>query len=107
MRDSNHYNYIIQGGFTLIRMKPVLIPLWNIQKVAKLFCDSEKQLTQSLLGNDLKLFNDMLKTNSEIIGFTEIEKFKLGFRLDIRMMCDCFNYDINEFLKIQNDILSK
>ena len=87
-----YYGYINPNE---TRIKPTL----EYTKAAKLFCDNEKQLTQSLSGNDLKLFNDMLKASSEITGFTEIEKFKLGFRLGVRMMCDCFNYDINEIFE--------
>ncbi len=71
-------------------------PTLEYTRAAKLFCDNEKQLAKNLSGNDLKLFNDMLRANDEIAGFTGIEKFKLGFRLGVRMMCDCFNSDINK-----------
>ena len=65
-------------------------------KAAKIFCNNEKQLSESLSGNELKLFNDMLKANDEITGFMGTEKFKLGFRLGVRMMCDCFYSDTNK-----------
>lgn len=71
-------------------------PTLEYTRAAKLFCDNEKQLAKSLSGNDLKMFNDMLRANDEIAGFTGIEKFKLGFRLGVRMMCDCYNSDVNK-----------
>ncbi len=74
-------------------------PTLEYTKATKLFCDNEEQLMKSLSGNELKLFNDMLKANDEITGFTEAEKFKLGFRLGVKMMCDCYNSDINKFFE--------
>lgn len=74
-------------------------PTLEYTKAAKLFCDNEKLLAKSLSGDELKLFNDMLKANDEITGFTGTEKFKLGFRLGVRMMCDCFNSDINKIFE--------
>ena len=74
-------------------------PTLEYTRAAKLFCDNEKQLAKILSGNDLKMFNDMLRANDEIAGFTGIEKFKLGFRLGVRMMCDCFDSNTNEIFK--------
>lgn len=71
-------------------------PTLEYTRATKLFCDNEKQLAKSLSGDELNLFNDMLKAKDEIASFTEIEKFKLGFRLGVKMMCDCFSSDINK-----------
>ncbi len=68
-------------------------------KALKLFCESESKLTEALTGEKLKLFNDMVNAGDEITACTDVENFKIGFILGVRMMVDCFKSDENMIFK--------
>lgn len=62
-------------------------------KMLELFCKNEKILADTLKGDTLELFNDLVNASDEISACTGTENFKLGFILGVQLMADCFKYD--------------
>ncbi len=66
-------------------------------KALKTFCSNEEQLSKSLTGENLNIFNELVKASNEISAINSIENFKIGFRLAVQMMCDSL---VSEEIKI-------
>ena len=62
-------------------------------KALERFCENESKLTETLTGENLELFIDMVNANNEITACTSVDNFKIGFILGVRMMIDCFRSD--------------
>lgn len=69
------------------------------EKAVRTFSDIENKLTKELNGEKLKLFNELVNASDEISAISGVENFKIGFRLGVLMMCDCFLFDNNIILK--------
>lgn len=65
----------------------------------KLFCENESRLNEVLIGDDLRLFHDMVNAGDEITACTGVENFKIGFILGVRIMIDCFKSDEDMIFK--------
>lgn len=79
---------------------PFAKPVKNNPKYTKEIhksCDIEEQLTKSLKDENLKKFTEFVKINNKISGINEVEFFKLGFTLGVRMMCDTMSNDYSKF----------
>ncbi len=68
-------------------------------KAMKTFCNSETILTKELSGNNLDLFNALINAHDEITAISDIENFKLGFRLGVQMICDSLVFDENRIFR--------
>ena len=68
-------------------------------KAMKTFCENEKILTKELSGDNLNLFNDLINAYDEITATSDIENFKLGFRLGVQMICDSLVFDENKIFR--------
>ena len=69
------------------------------EKAVKTFSDIENKLTKELNGENLELFNEFVNTSDEISATSDVENFKIGFRLGVMMMCDSLLFDNNIILK--------
>ena len=58
------------------------------EKAVRTFSDIESKLSKELNGENLKLFNELVKASDEISATSGVENFKIGFRLCVLMMCD-------------------
>lgn len=65
----------------------------------KTFCDNEKTLIKELSGDNLDLFNALVNAHDEITATSDIENFKLGFRLGVQMICDSLVFDGNKIFR--------
>ncbi len=68
-------------------------------KAMKTFCDNEKILIKELTGENLDLFNALVNAHDEITATSDIENFKLGFRLGVQMICDSLVFDENKIFR--------
>ena len=68
-------------------------------KALERFCKNENKLTESLEGDNLKLFNDLVNASDEVIACTGTENFKMGFILGVQLMADRFKYDAKTIFK--------
>lgn len=68
-------------------------------KAIRLFCNNEQKLTETLSGEELKLFNDLINASDEISATNSVENFKIGFRLGVQMMCDSLVFADNKILR--------
>ena len=69
------------------------------EKAVKTFSDIESKLKKELNGENLKLFNELVKASDEISATSVVENFKIGFRLCVLMMCDSVFSDNSIILK--------
>lgn len=69
------------------------------EKAVKTFSDIENKLTKELNGENLKLFNELVNASYEISATSGVEKFKIGFRIGVLMMCDSLLFDNSVILK--------
>ena len=69
------------------------------EKAVRTFFDIENKLSKELNGGDLKLFNELVNASDEISATSDVEKFKIGFRLGVLMMCDSLLFDNSIILK--------
>ena len=69
------------------------------EKAVKTFSDIESKLKKELNGENLKLFNELVKASDEISATSGVENFKMGFRLGVMMMCDSLLFDNSIILK--------
>lgn len=65
----------------------------------KTFCDNEKTLIKELSGDNLDLFNALVNAHDEITATSDIENFKLGFRLGVQMICDSLVFDESKIFR--------
>lgn len=65
----------------------------------KTFCDNERTLIKELSGDNLNLFNALVNAHDEITATSDIENFKLGFRLGVQMICDSLVFDENKIFR--------
>ena len=63
------------------------------EKAVKTFSDIESKLSKELSCENLKFFNEIVNASDEISATSGVENFKIGFRLDILMMCDSLLFD--------------
>ena len=68
-------------------------------KAMKTFCDNEAILIKELSDNNLNLFNALINAHDEITAISDIENFKLGFRLGVQMICDSLVFDENKIFR--------
>ena len=68
-------------------------------KAVRTFSDIESKLKKELNGENLKLFNELVKASDEISATSGVENFKIGFRLCVLMMCDSMFSDNSIILK--------
>ena len=68
-------------------------------KMLELFCKNEKILADTLKGDTLELFNDLVNASDEISACTGTENFKLGFIIGVQLMTDCFKYEAGTIFK--------
>ena len=68
-------------------------------KALERFCKNKDKLTESLEGDNLKLFNELVNASDEVIACTRTENFKMGFILGVQLMADCFKYDSKTIFK--------
>lgn len=68
-------------------------------KAMKIFCDNEKILIKELTGDNLDLFNALVNAHDEITATSDIENFKLGFRLGVQMICDSLVFDESKIFR--------
>lgn len=68
-------------------------------KAMKIFCDNEKTLIKELTGENLDLFNALVNAHDEITATSDIENFKLGFRLGVQMICDSLVFDESKIFR--------
>ena len=69
------------------------------EKAVRTFSDIESKLSKELNGENLKLFNELVKASDEISATSVVENFKIGFRLCVLMMCDSVFSDNSIILK--------
>ena len=69
-------------------------------KELKVLCDNEKKLLQKLKGRELELFNELAQTRDKMCGISELENFKIGFRLGAGLIYDLICEDNSTFKKI-------
>ena len=69
------------------------------EKAVRTFSDIEGKLSKELNGENLKLFNELVKASDEISATSGVENFKIGFRLCVLMMCDSVFSDNSIILK--------
>ena len=69
------------------------------EKAVRTFSDIESKLSKELNGENLKLFNELVKASDEISATSGVENFKIGFRLCVLMMCDSVFSDNSIILK--------
>lgn len=68
-------------------------------KAMKTFCDNEATLIKELTGDNLDLFNALVNAHDEITATSDIENFKLGFRLGVQMICDSLVFDESKIFR--------
>ena len=68
-------------------------------KALSIFTANEDKLKESLSGEHLKLFNELVNASDEISAISGVENFKIGFRLCVLMMCDSVFSDNSIILK--------
>ncbi len=68
-------------------------------KSLKIFCENEKTLTENLSGDNLDLFNALVNAHDEITATSDVENFKLGFRLGVQMICDSLVFDKSKIFR--------
>lgn len=68
-------------------------------KAMKTFCENEKILIKELSGDNLNLFNALVNAHDEITATSDIENFKLGFRLGGQMICDSLVFDESKIFR--------
>ena len=68
-------------------------------KALSIFTANEDKLKEALTGEHLKLFNELVNASDEISATSGVEKFKIGFRLGVQMMCDSLLFDKNKVLR--------
>ena len=68
-------------------------------KALERFCENESKLTETLTGENLELFIDMVNAADEITACTSVDNFKIGFVIGVRMMIDCFRVDENAIFR--------
>lgn len=69
-------------------------------KELKILCDNEKFLLQKLKGGEREIFNELTQARDKICAISELENFKIGFRLGARLIYDLINEDNNIFREI-------
>ena len=69
------------------------------EKALKTFSDIESKLTKELIGENLKIFNELVNASDEISATSGVENFKIGFRIGFLMMCDSLFSDNSIILK--------
>ena len=89
-------NYIME---TSIQMRIETEDLFLMKKAVRTFSDIESKLSKELNGENLKLFNELVKASDEISATSGVENFKIGFRLCVLMMCDSVFSDNSIILK--------
>lgn len=73
-----------------------VVPEAQYVKGLEVICQNEKSVLEKLSEEDRKLFEDMLKACDELSATSDAENFKLGFKLGVRMMMECFNSEEKE-----------
>lgn len=68
-------------------------------KAMKIFCKNENRLMKKLSGRNLDLFNALVNASDEITAISDVEHFKLGFRLGVQMICDSLVFDENKIFR--------
>ena len=68
-------------------------------KAQNTFCDNENKLTEALTREELKLFLELVNASDDINAITQVQNFKLGFRLGVQMMCDSIMTQESDILK--------
>ena len=68
-------------------------------KAMNSFSSCEDRLNELLDGKELKIFNDLVNANDKLTAVTDIENFKIGFRLGVQMICDSLIFDNNKIFK--------
>ncbi len=71
----------------------------NFIRAQNIFCDNENKLTKALNGEELKLFLELVNASDDINAITQVQTFKLGFRLGVQMMCDSIMTRESDMLK--------
>ena len=68
-------------------------------KALSIFTANEDKLKEALSGEHLKLFRELVNASDEISATSEVENFKIGFRLGVKMMCDSLLFEENKVFK--------
>ena len=68
-------------------------------KALNVFTANEDKLKETLSGEQLKLFNELVNASDEISATSGVENFKIGFRLGVKMMCDSLLFEENKIFK--------
>ena len=68
-------------------------------KALSVFTTNEGKLKETLSGEQLKLFNELVNASDEISATSGVENFKIGFRLGVKMMCDSLLFEENKVFK--------
>ena len=61
----------------------------EFDKALKTLFRSEKELRNVLDENGNKTLIELMKAHNELLAFTGLENFKIGFRLGVKMICAC------------------
>ena len=65
----------------------------HILKVSENINELEEKITQSLIGEEKRLFLNFCNAYSELMGDTGLDSFIVGFRLGAKMIFDTFCSD--------------
>ena len=57
-------------------------------KTVDVLMTKEKELSEKLSGENLKLFHEFMSANDDANGVNCVENFKNGFKLGVKMMVD-------------------
>ena len=71
----------------------------DYDKAMKTFCKNENRLMKKLSGRNLDLFNALVNASDEITAISDVEHFKLGFRLGVQMICDSLVFNENKIFR--------
>lgn len=61
----------------------------EFDKAVKAFFSCEKELHDVLDENGNKTLIELMSAHNELLSFTGLENFKIGFRLGVKMICAC------------------
>lgn len=68
-------------------------------KFVKIVLDNEEKLTAYLGGEEQHLFSQLINAQSEILRFSELERFIEGFQLGAKFMLDVFLIQENSVIR--------
>lgn len=72
------------------------------KKVVAKITESESALLEELSEKGKQTFYEFTEANDIISAASSLEYFKIGFRLAVQMMCDCFSENENDIFKKVN-----